>query len=126
LDFRNELIFFKVAAEVGVNDESPIFFGSQNAARVAVGLAAVGGSFALPVDASEGVTAAGFDDSVAVASGAESRPKSDVKRDGSRQGMRGSLEEARVHERGQKSNVESLKKVKFGVNEEGDFTMGDG
>jgi hypothetical protein len=72
------------------------------------------------------VAAAGFDHSVAVASCAEARPKSDVKRGGSREREGRGFEEAGIHEGGQKPKVERPKKIEIRINEDGDDALFEG
>ena len=60
-------------------------------------MSAVGLGRACPVDAAEGMAAAGFNNSIAIASGGETRPQSDMKRNVDRKRGWRLLGESRVY-----------------------------
>lgn len=98
--------------------KSSIVRCAEHTARVAFGFAGINLRRAIPVDAPQRVTAAGFDSGAAILSSVESRSQSDMKRNRRRKRRRGSLQQARVNNNGK---VERGKDGRFGVNDDGDF-----
>jgi hypothetical protein len=99
-----------------------IYRRAQDSARVAFGLSAVGLGRAAPEDTAEGVTAAGLDHGVAVLSGAESGPKSDVQKRADGEGFGRLFRQARVyHDRFARTGHERvIENARSWVHEDGD------
>ena len=78
-------------------DDQAIIRRAQDTAWVAFGFTAIRLSRSGPIDPAQSVTAAGFDHSVAIVSGLETRSKSDMKWDVKRKRDGGLFGESGIH-----------------------------
>jgi hypothetical protein len=106
-------------ANLLVSHHNPIACCPQHAAGIAFWLARIGLGFSAPVDASQGVTAAGFDHGVTIASGVEARTEADVQRKIHRERRGGGFEEARVYHNDKRQGRNQ--DIRIRVHEHGDL-----